>query len=142
MKEFARWSEVFTGCTNCFVRDIPRLCTDIRNIQGGAEQESWYSSKWNEMEREHRRDLDFCPVQAVFSLRKWGRAGKKPYNWRGKQGVYAVFGCKVQYTAWLKKMDSISYVHISWTIHGMWMIYITFERGGSKFLKTAARAIA
>jgi hypothetical protein len=25
-------------------------------------------------------------------------------------------------TAWLKKMDSKSYVYISWTIHGMWMI--------------------
>jgi hypothetical protein len=36
-------------------------------------------------------------------------------------------------TAWFKKMDSISWVYISWTIHGMWMIYITFERGGPKF---------
>jgi len=27
------------------------------------------------------------------------------------------------YTAWFKKMDSISYVYISWTIYGMWMIY-------------------
>ena len=33
-------------------------------------------------------------------------------------------------------MDSISYVYISWTIHGMWMIYITFERGGPKFSNT------
>ena len=33
-------------------------------------------------------------------------------------------------TAWFKKMYSISYVYISWTIHGIWMIYITFERGG------------
>jgi hypothetical protein len=24
-------------------------------------------------------------------------------------------------TVWLKKMDSISYVYISWTIHGVWM---------------------
>jgi hypothetical protein len=29
---------------------------------------------------------------------------------------------------WLKKMDSISYVYISRTIHGMWIIYITFEK--------------
>jgi len=29
-------------------------------------------------------------------------------------------------TGWFKKMDSISYVYISWTIHGMWMTYITF----------------
>ena len=43
-------------------------------------------------------------------------------------------------TGWFKKMDSISYVYISWTIHGMWMIYITFERGGPKFLNTTARA--
>ena len=40
------------------------------------------------------------------------------------------------YTEWFKKMDSISYVYISWTIHGMWMIYITFERGGPKFSNT------
>jgi len=25
------------------------------------------------------------------------------------------------YTAWFKKMGSISYVYIAWTIHGMWM---------------------
>jgi len=39
-------------------------------------------------------------------------------------------------------MDSISCVCISWTIHGMWMIYITFERGGSKFSNTTARPLA
>ena len=43
-----------------------------------------------------------------------------------------------EYTAWLKKTDSISYVYISWTILGMWMIYITFEREGPKFSNTAA----
>jgi len=32
-------------------------------------------------------------------------------------------------TGWFKKMDSISYVYISWTVKGTWMIYITFERG-------------
>jgi len=31
-------------------------------------------------------------------------------------------------TGWFKKMYSISYDCISWTIHGMWMIYITFEK--------------
>ena len=41
-----------------------------------------------------------------------------------------------------KKMDSISYVYISWTIYGMWMIYITFETGGPKFPNTTARALA
>ena len=45
-------------------------------------------------------------------------------------------------TGWLKNIDSISYVYISWTLHGMWMIYITFERGGPKFLNTIARAFA
>ena len=45
------------------------------------------------------------------------------------------------YTAWLKNMDSISYVYISWNVHGMWMIYITFERGGPKFSNTTARAL-
>ena len=52
------------------------------------------------------------------------------------------FGIRNQYTAWFKKMDSILYVYISWTIHGMWMIYITFERGGPKFSNTTARALA
>jgi hypothetical protein len=47
----------------------------------------------------------------------------------------------IHYTAWFKNMDSVSYVYISWTIHGtcMWMIYITFERGSPKFSNTAAR---
>ena len=43
---------------------------------------------------------------------------------------------RMWYTGWFKKMDSISYVYISWTIHGMWMIYITFERGGPKLSNT------
>ena len=47
-----------------------------------------------------------------------------------------------RYTGWFKKMDSISYIYISWTIHGMWMIYITFERGGPKFSNTTARVFA
>ena len=46
------------------------------------------------------------------------------------------------YTAWFKKIDSISYVYTSWTVYGMWMIYITFERGGPKFSNTTARALA
>jgi len=48
-------------------------------------------------------------------------------------------------TAWLKNMDSISQFHmsnISWIIHGMWMMYIAFERGGPKFSNTTARALA
>jgi len=45
-------------------------------------------------------------------------------------------------TAWFKKTDSISYIYISWTIHGMWMIYIRFERGGPKFSNTTTRALA
>ena len=53
--------------------------------------------------------------------------------------VYLSFVC---YTVWFKKMDTISYFYISWTIHDMWMIYITFERGGPKFSNTAARALA
>ena len=47
-----------------------------------------------------------------------------------------------QCTAWFKKIDSISYVYISWTIYGMWMVYVTFERGGPKFSNTTARALA
>jgi hypothetical protein len=49
---------------------------------------------------------------------------------------------KIQNTVWFKNMDSISYVYISWTIHGMWMIYITLESGGPKFSNTTARALA
>jgi hypothetical protein len=45
-------------------------------------------------------------------------------------------------TGWFKKMDSISCVCISWTIHGVWMIYITFERWGPKVSNTTARALA
>ena len=46
------------------------------------------------------------------------------------------------YAGWFKKMDSISHVYISWTIHGMWMIYITFERWGPKLSNITARALA
>jgi len=38
-------------------------------------------------------------------------------------------------------MDSISYIYISLTIHGMWLFYITFERGGPKFSNTTARML-
>jgi len=42
---------------------------------------------------------------------------------------------------WLKKMDSIFYIYIFWTIHCIWMIYITFERGDSKISNTITRAL-
>jgi len=43
---------------------------------------------------------------------------------------------RMWYTGWFKKMDSISCVYISWTIQGMWKIYITYDRGGPKFSNT------
>ena len=49
-----------------------------------------------------------------------------------------MYGSPSQYTGWFIKMNSILYVYISRTIHGMWMIYITFERGGPKFSHTTA----
>jgi len=30
------------------------------------------------------------------------------------------------YRGWFKKMDSNSYVYISWTVRGMWMIWLYF----------------
>jgi hypothetical protein len=48
----------------------------------------------------------------------------------------------INYTAWFKKMNSILYVYISLTIHGMWIIYTAFERGGPKCSNTIARALA
>ena len=56
--------------------------------------------------------------------------------------LYKPFEGNIWSTGWLKKMDSVLYVYISWTIHGMWIIYITFERGGPKFSNTTARALA
>ena len=44
-------------------------------------------------------------------------------------------------TAWFKKIDSISYICISWTIQGMWMIYVTFESGDPKFSNNTARLV-
>jgi hypothetical protein len=43
-------------------------------------------------------------------------------------------------TGWLKKMDSISYGYTFWSVHHIWMIYITFERGGPEIWNTTARA--
>ena len=57
----------------------------------------------------------------------------------GKTTVHIMYSNN---TGWLKKMDSISYVHIFWTIQGMWIIYITFERESPKFSNTDARALA
>jgi len=45
-------------------------------------------------------------------------------------------------SVWFKKMGSISYVYISWTINDMWMIYITFERRVPIFLDNNARSLA
>ena len=44
------------------------------------------------------------------------------------------------YTAWFK-MDSISYVYISWNINDMWMIYITLEKEGPKSSNIIAREL-
>ena len=44
-------------------------------------------------------------------------------------------------TTWFKRMDSILYVYISWTIDGMWINYITFERGNPMFSHTITRAL-
>jgi hypothetical protein len=52
-----------------------------------------------------------------------------------------VFSVPWENTGLFKKMDSISYVYISWTIQGMWMIYTTFERGGPEFSNTTATAV-
>jgi len=38
-------------------------------------------------------------------------------------------------------MDSILYVYISWTIHGMWKIYLTFEREDPRFSNTTASVL-
>ena len=77
--------------------------------------------------------LDFWRVSGKRRGRKISHCVWKSERWQAK-----VF----HNTGWLKKMNSILYVYISWTIHGMWMIYITFERGGPKFWNTTARALA
>jgi len=38
-------------------------------------------------------------------------------------------------------MDSISYDYIYWTVHGMWIIYIAFEREDPKFSNFTARML-
>ena len=53
----------------------------------------------------------------------------------------AVIYIETNNTGWFKKIDSISYVYISWTIPGMWTIYITFERGSPNYSNNTARAI-
>jgi len=53
---------------------------------------------------------------------------------------YPLFPC-IPYWAWFKKMDSISYFYISWTIYDMWMIYIKFERGDPKVWNIIARVL-
>ena len=57
-------------------------------------------------------------------------------NWKAQQVPFFV------YTAWFKKIDSISYIYIAWTKIGIWMIYITFEREDPKFSNTTAILLA
>ena len=38
-------------------------------------------------------------------------------------------------------MDLILYVYISWTLQGIWMIYIQFERESAIFLINIARVL-
>jgi len=56
-----------------------------------------------------------------------------------------VFNCAIDIeilnTPWFKKINSISYIYISWTIQDMWIIYNTFERGGPVFVNNIARAL-
>jgi hypothetical protein len=46
-----------------------------------------------------------------------------------------------QNTGRFKKTDSILNGYISWSIYRMWMIYITFERGGPKVWNTTDREL-
>ena len=45
-------------------------------------------------------------------------------------------------TVWFKEMDLNLYIYISWTIQGMWMMYITFERGDPNVSIFTTRALA
>jgi len=68
----------------------------------------------------------------------------KTLNWLLLAGIMSNSPCLFWNdinTGWFKKIDSISYVYISWTIHDMWMMYVTFERGGPEFSNTTARAL-
>ena len=42
----------------------------------------------------------------------------------------------------IKKIDSNSYVYISWNMHDMWIIHITFEREIPMFSNIIARTLA
>ena len=55
--------------------------------------------------------------------------------------IFNIYLINIFNTAWFKKINSISCVYISWFIHGIWMIYITFEREDPKFLNTTTRAL-
>ena len=56
--------------------------------------------------------------------------------YKGKDVSWVHINLYNKSTAWFKKMDSILYIYVSWTIQGMWMFYTTFQRRGSKFSNT------
>ena len=58
--------------------------------------------------------------------------------------IYRSIILRMRNTVWFKKMDSILYVYISWTLQDMWTICITLKRGGLKFENHcySARALA
>ena len=95
------------------------------------------------------RDFLWFDVSDTNLTEYWNLRGNMPLSDTGRSirgsGVFYTNNLQRMLiennTGWFKKLDSNPYVFICWTIRGMWMIYITFERKGHKFSNTTARAL-
>ena len=98
-------------------------CPDVHDQTGSSTELMTHRSISN-----HKHQTQTVKGDAEFSTLAWQKTSNRDLKYSN--------------TVWFKKMGSILYVCISWTIHGTWIIYITFERGGPKFSNTTARALA
>jgi len=104
------------------------LCCHGRLIKRMAPKSSWA----------RERDVDkrgMLQLDARFFFRihlfQFSTCFEHPCAHHQKNQLYRVI-----------QKDGLNFVRISWTIHGIWMIYITLERGGPKFSNTTTRALA
>ena len=95
--------------------DLP-VCCGVHQPTALPHTPDWYGNTGKSQR------IVRCPIWTFWTVRK-------------------LWDHKALHTAWFKKRNSISYVYTARITHGMWMIYITFERGGPKFSNTTARVL-
>ena len=126
-----------------FVYMITSPCYKSNSASNNASEHKWNISRSQTASTSHTK-CKYNFHQSVIWRQRWTKCAQR---FSLKEKIYHVrriiiLSTFIRENRLIQKMDSISYFYISWTVHGMWMIYITFERGGPKFSNTTARALA